>query len=102
MPDIANKILFLEDDHVSDIDLWEFHRNLQSLVNLPNFRKVRGIAFGKFEAECKLPPNVIKKIVKSKPELDCMPVIANVTFGHTLPCSPSQLEVGQALIPVKK
>jgi muramoyltetrapeptide carboxypeptidase LdcA involved in peptidoglycan recycling len=85
MPDIADKILFLEDDHVSDIDLWEFHRNLQSLVNLPSFRKVRGIAFGKFEAACKLPPSVIKKIVRSKPELDRMPLIANVSFGHTLP-----------------
>lgn len=85
MPDIAGKILFLEDDHVSDIDLWEFHRNLQSLINLPSFRKVRGIAFGKFEAACKLPTGVVKKIVKSKPELDRMPVIANVSFGHTLP-----------------
>jgi muramoyltetrapeptide carboxypeptidase len=85
MPELAGSILFLEDDHMSDRDWWEFHRNLQSLIHLPDFAKVRALVFGTFDAKSKLPPSVIKKMIKAKPELNRIPVIANVTFGHTLP-----------------
>ncbi len=85
MPDITNTILFLEDDHVSPLDVWEFQRNLQSVIQLKNFKKVKGIIFGKFQASSKLPPQVIRKIVQSKPELNKIPVMANLNFGHTMP-----------------
>ncbi len=85
MPDISGTVLFFEDDHISDLDLWEFHRNLQSILHLPNFKTVAAIVFGKFDAASKLSPHIIRQIIKSKPELDRIPVIANVTFGHTLP-----------------
>jgi muramoyltetrapeptide carboxypeptidase LdcA involved in peptidoglycan recycling len=101
MPEITNKILFLEDDHVSDIDLWEFHRNLQSLINLPGFKKVKAIVFGKFEAKSKITPRIIKQIIKLKPELDCIPIIANVTFGHTLPMLTIPIG-GQAIVNTAK
>jgi muramoyltetrapeptide carboxypeptidase len=85
MPELAGSILFLEDDHMSDRDWWEFHRNLQSLIHLPEFAKVQALVFGKFDLKSKLPPSIIKKMIKAKPELNRIPVIANVTFGHTLP-----------------
>ena len=38
MPNIENKILFLEDDNLSgDVFLMEFDRNLQSLMHMPEF-----------------------------------------------------------------
>ncbi len=44
MPSLKNNILFIEDDHVSELDAWEFSRNLQSVINLPEFKFVKGIA----------------------------------------------------------
>jgi muramoyltetrapeptide carboxypeptidase len=85
MPDIRNKILFIEDDYVSELDPLEFHRNFQSLISLPGFDKVRGIVFGKFQPESKIPVSYLRKIVKLKRELKGVPVIANLNFGHTLP-----------------
>ncbi len=85
MPEIVNSILFIEDTFISNLDSWEFHRNLQSLINLPNFKKVKGLAIGKFQQKSKLPVNKIAKIIKTKPELNKIPVIANLNFGHNLP-----------------
>jgi muramoyltetrapeptide carboxypeptidase LdcA involved in peptidoglycan recycling len=101
MPDISGKVLFFEDDHVSDIDLWEFHRNLQSIINLSNFSTVAAIVFGKFEPASKLSPGIIGQIIKSKSELDRMPVIANVTFGHALPMLTIPIG-GQATVDTSK
>lgn len=85
IPDIKNKIIFLEDDHMSPLDWWEFYRNLQSLINLRDFKTVRALVIGKFQPDSKLPTSKIAKIVEAKPELSRIPVIANLNFGHTLP-----------------
>ena len=85
MPEIRDSIIFIEDDHISSIDLLEFHRNLQSLINLDGFDKVRALVIGKFENESNISASTIKKIIKSKPELNNIPILADVTFGHTLP-----------------
>lgn len=85
MPSIKNAILFIEDDFISLFDWWEFCRNLQSVINLPDFKSVRGIAIGKFQPQSKISINRIKEIIKSKPELNKIPVIANVNFGHSYP-----------------
>ncbi|HEX3095755.1 MAG TPA: LD-carboxypeptidase, partial [Patescibacteria group bacterium] len=85
MPDIKDKILFLEDDYVSNLDLLEFYRNLQSVISLPDFKKVRAVVFGKFQKESKISASTVKKIVKLKPELADIPVIANFNFGHSYP-----------------
>jgi muramoyltetrapeptide carboxypeptidase LdcA involved in peptidoglycan recycling len=84
-PSLRDSILFLEDDHVSAIDLWEFHRNLQSLIHLPDFDKVQALVIGKFQSKSKLPPKAIKAIIQSKKELAKIPIIANLNFGHTFP-----------------
>ncbi|MDP2709464.1 MAG: LD-carboxypeptidase [bacterium] len=79
-------ILFIEDDEMagelSDVD---FDRNLQSVVNLPQFKSVRGIVIGRFQKASKMTIEKISKIIKTKKELDNLPVIAEVDFGHTDP-----------------
>jgi len=82
MPDLADSILFLEDDSASlQVD---FDRNLQSLIHLPGFSGVRGLVIGRFQNDSKVTRDLLRKIV-SKKELENMPVIGNVDFGHTDP-----------------
>ncbi|MFA6430161.1 MAG: S66 peptidase family protein [Candidatus Paceibacterota bacterium] len=82
-PSLKNSILFLEDDDTSDSKL--FDRDLQSLIHLPSFCGVKGIVIGRFQNASKITKEKLMKIVKSKKELNNIPVIANVDFGHTSP-----------------
>lgn len=82
-PDISDSILFLEDD--GDSKAVNFDRDLQSIIHLPNFNKVRGIVIGRFQNESDIKAEQLVKIIKSKRELDNIPVVANVDFGHTDP-----------------
>jgi len=83
MPDLSNSILFLEEDEESK--LYHFDRNLQSLLHLPNFPKVKGLLIGRFQKSSKVTNNTLIEIIKTKKELDKIPVVANVDFGHTDP-----------------
>lgn len=86
MPNIENKILFLEDDNLSgDVFLMEFDRNLQSLMHMPEFKTVKGIVLGRAEIASCMNEEKWKKLIKNKPELAQIPVIGNVNFGHTTP-----------------
>jgi muramoyltetrapeptide carboxypeptidase len=83
MPDLSDSILFLEDDyeaHIATID-----RDLQSIIHQQNFEKVRAIVFGRFESSTKMTKELLTQIVKTKKELNFIPIIANVDFGHTTP-----------------
>lgn len=83
MPDLRDSILFLEDDdeaHVATID-----RDLQSIIHQPGFDKVRAIVFGRFQPASKMTRKLLSQIVKTKKELEPLPIIANVDFGHTTP-----------------
>ncbi len=82
-PNISNSILFLEDD--SESKLFNFDRDLQSLIHLPNFDKVKGIVIGRFQNASEIKTEHLIKVIKSKTELSHMPVLANVDFGHTDP-----------------
>lgn len=78
-----NTILFLEDDGESlphHID-----RNLQALVLNKEFRQVKGIIFGRFQKASGMTKELLHKIVTTKKELNGLPIIANVDFGHTSP-----------------
>ncbi|MBQ7668177.1 MAG: LD-carboxypeptidase [Clostridia bacterium] len=86
MPDITNKILFLEDDGLADKMFYvEFDRNLQSVIHLKNFNTVKGIVIGREEKNCPMDKEKWTKLIKSKHELDNIPVIAGADFGHTTP-----------------
>lgn len=86
MPNIENKVLFLEDDNLSgDIFLMEFDRNLQSLMHMPEFKTVKGIVLGRAEIASCMTEEKWTKLIKNKPELANIPVIGNANFGHTTP-----------------
>ncbi len=86
MPDISNKILFLEDDGMADkLFMVEFDRNLQSLMHMPEFKTVKGIVIGRAEKNSQMTREKWIKLIKGKKELDSIPVIADVDFGHTTP-----------------
>lgn len=82
-PDLKDSILFIEDDEESQRH--HFDRNLQSLIHQPSFSGVKGIVIGRFQKASEMPNDILIKIIKTKKELDNLPVIANVDFGHTSP-----------------
>lgn len=82
-PDLEDSILFLEDDEESKPH--HFDRDLQSLIHLSEFKGVKGIAIGRFQKASQMTDDKLIKIIKTKKELDKIPVIANVDFGHTSP-----------------
>lgn len=86
MPDLKDAILFLEDDGMADkAFMWEFDRNLQSLIMQKDFNKVKGIVIGRAEKNSQMDDRKWIKLIKSKPELNNIPVIAGTDFGHTTP-----------------
>ncbi len=86
MPNIENKILFLEDDDLAGkIFLMEFDRNLQSLIHMPEFKSVKGIVLGRSQKATSMTKEKWIKLIKNKSELSNIPVIAGVDFGHSTP-----------------
>ncbi len=82
-PDIANSILFLEDDFNNlpqNID-----EHLQSLIIEKQFKHIKGIVFGRFQEQSKITREVLREMLATKSELKRIPIIANVDFGHTEP-----------------
>lgn len=83
MPNLNDSILFLEDDnetHIATID-----RDLQSIIHQSGFENVKGIVFGRFQTSTKMTKKLLNQIIKTKKELQNIPIIANVDFGHTAP-----------------
>ncbi len=76
-------ILFLEDDEESH--LLNFERNLQALINQEDFKNVKGLVIGRFQKASKVTREKLDFILKNKPELKNMPIIANIDMGHTTP-----------------
>ena len=85
MPDIRNKVLFLEDDNImGDYFPYEFDRNLQSLLQVDGAETIKGIVFGRFDSSCGLNTEIIADIIKDKVSPD-IPVIFGADFGHVFP-----------------
>ena len=78
-----NTILFIEDDEESH--LLTFERNLQALINQDDFKNVKGLVIGRFQNNSKVTREKLEFILKNKPELSKMPIIANIDMGHTTP-----------------
>ena len=83
MPKLKGSILFIEDDYETRPHI--FDRDLQSLIHQPGFEDVRGIVIGRFQTESKMTAGLLDRIIKTKKELDGIPVISGVDFGHTTP-----------------
>ncbi|MBV9789646.1 MAG: LD-carboxypeptidase [Chloroflexi bacterium] len=83
MPSLGGAILLIEDDLESKAA--NFDRDLQSLLHQPGFSEVRGLILGRFQKASAIDRETLTRIVKSKRELDALPVIAQASFGHTTP-----------------
>lgn len=83
MPDLTDSVVFIEDDRESSIVT--FDRDLTSLTQQPGFSTVRALLIGRFEPHLGMDRDTLAAIVRSKRELDGIPIVANVDFGHTDP-----------------
>ncbi len=81
MPNLDDAIVFVEDDEESQPH--HFDRDLVSLIQQPSFSQVKGLVIGRFQQASKMTNELLMQIIKTKRELDSIPVIANVDFGHT-------------------
>ena len=82
-PDLNDSILFLEDNDKENFRAFE--NQLQSLINQPDFNKVQGVVIGRFQKGSGVAKELLTKIIKTKRELNDIPVVANIDFGHTTP-----------------
>lgn len=83
MPDLRDAIVFVEDD--SESSIVAFDRDLTSLLQQPGFDQVRALLIGRFQLHIEMTMEILCDVIQSKRELDGVPVIANVDFGHTDP-----------------
>lgn len=85
MPDLKNKVLFLEDDNImGPYFCYEFDRNLESLLQTEGADTIQGIVFGRFEDSCGLTTEIITDIIRDKVP-DNIPVVFGADFGHVFP-----------------
>lgn len=82
-PGLDDTILILEED--AEINPPLFDRQLQSLVLQLDFSGVKGILIGRFQKETKMTKELLQRIISTKKELQSIPIIANIDFGHTTP-----------------
>lgn len=86
MPDMNNSILFIEDDGLAGKEfVKEFDRNFQSLLHAAKGKKINGIVLGRAEKVCEMNYSKWIKILKTKKNLENIPVVINADFGHTTP-----------------
>jgi muramoyltetrapeptide carboxypeptidase LdcA involved in peptidoglycan recycling len=83
MPPLSDTIVFIEDD--AQVRPWDFDRDLTSLICQPAFEGVRGLVIGRFQRATEMTGDLLAQVITTKPELNDLPVIANVDFGHTTP-----------------
>lgn len=100
MPSLKNTILFIEDTESGGRGV-EFDRNLQSLIDLPDFSGVKGIVIGRFEKTSDINEQRIEAIIRNKPALRKIPVAFGFDFGHTTPIFTFPIG-GQARLKTKK
>jgi muramoyltetrapeptide carboxypeptidase LdcA involved in peptidoglycan recycling len=82
-PKFKNTILFLEED--KEEHLFSFKRNLTALKLRSDFSEVKAIVFGRFQPESKITREDLIKIVESDTELQKIPILGGLDFGHTTP-----------------
>jgi|CXWL01.1.fsa_nt_gi muramoyltetrapeptide carboxypeptidase LdcA involved in peptidoglycan recycling len=82
-PDFSGSILLLEEN--SEITPRSFDRLLQSVLHQKGFSGVRALLIGRFTSAAKVSDDTLIRIIRSYPELSRIPVVANLSFGHTYP-----------------
>lgn len=83
MPDITDKILFLEDQYSTDeFFVCEFDRDLESLLQIQGVPSIKGLVFGRFDERSKMTMESVKQMIGTKKKLKDIPIAFNVDFGH--------------------
>ena len=57
---------------------------MQAILNHPKGDRLAGLIFGRFQRQTGMTRKLLTEIIKSKRELEGVPVIGNVDFGHTI------------------
>lgn len=83
MPSLDGAILFLEDDFESKPH--HFDRHLTSLLQQSGAGGIRALLIGRFQRQSGMTRELLQQIVRTKPQLDGIPVVGNLDFGHTDP-----------------
>lgn len=83
MPDFRNCILYLEENHI--VDKKGVQKEIQEILNHPYGDTIKGILIGRFQRETGMSRKLLTTIIKTKKELEGIPVIGNVDFSHTAP-----------------
>ncbi|HSM58195.1 MAG TPA: S66 peptidase family protein [Candidatus Sulfomarinibacteraceae bacterium] len=83
MPPLAGSILLFEED--DEATPAHFDRLLQAVIHQPGFADVQGLIIGRFQRATQMRDDQLPHIVRSKPELARMPIVAQASFGHTTP-----------------
>jgi muramoyltetrapeptide carboxypeptidase LdcA involved in peptidoglycan recycling len=81
LPDLKGKIVFWEDD--DEARAHSFDRDLQSFLHQKGADKIKGLVIGRFQKISNISRETLEKIIKTKKELENIPVIAQADFGHT-------------------
>jgi muramoyltetrapeptide carboxypeptidase len=82
-PQLSGAVVFIEENEESDAST--FDRDLQSLLHQSQFSGVKGLVIGRFQKKSGITLDFLKKIINTKAELENLPIVANVDFGHTDP-----------------
>ena len=83
MPELGDSVVFVEDDRETSVET--FDRDLTSLTQQPGFESTQAVLVGRFEPHVEMDQETLVAIVTSKRELDGIPIVANIDFGHTDP-----------------
>lgn len=86
MPNLDDSILFIEDDGLVGKEfIREFDRDLQSLLHTAKGMKINGIVVGRAEEVSEMDYNKWDNMLKTKKQIENIPIIINANFGHTTP-----------------
>lgn len=99
MPSLKDAVLFVEDDLESRPG--NFDRDLQSLIHQPGFDQVKALVIGRFQRASQMTPELLRTIIQSKKELQHLPVVADMNFGHVSPIFTFPIG-GQAMVKASK
>lgn len=84
MPSLEGCLLFIE-EIITPSGVEQFDRDLQALIQQPDFEGVQGIVIGRFEKEFGMTDEKLNYMLDAKPALKKIPIISNADFGHTMP-----------------
>lgn len=82
-PAVKDIILFIEDDEESQYH--HFDRLFESLLQAMPVECIRGIVLGRFQRKSAITREHLETLVRVRPQLAGIPIIANADFGHTSP-----------------